>query len=83
MTNTVNNFEKGDVVLYIPTHANGDSFHPDCDKGFVTSKNEQYVFVRYAGVFSWATNPQLLVKMLVVDRLTQSYKNNLNSEQRT
>ena len=34
-------------VKYIPHHANGDENHPDCENGFVTSVNHQFVFVRY------------------------------------
>jgi len=40
---------KGDQVRYVPGHAYGDSHHPDCELGVVTSTNEEYVFVRFDG----------------------------------
>ena len=40
-------YKKGDKVLYIPNHANGDATHPDCMKGVVSSVNEKFVFVKY------------------------------------
>ena len=40
-------FKKGDRVKYIPHHANGDRFHPDCQTGVVRSTNEFFVFVIY------------------------------------
>ena len=40
-----------DRVLYVPSHANGDTSHPDCHIGFVSSvrgvPGEQTVYVRY------------------------------------
>ena len=47
MKNTVNDFNVGQNVTYIPNHANGDSGHEDCEDGKVTSKNNTYVFVKF------------------------------------
>lgn len=42
-------FNVGDEVRYIPTHANGDSSHKDCENGIVTSVNDKktLIFVKY------------------------------------
>ena len=65
----IEHFEPGDRVLYVPNHANGDTAHPDCERGIVSSKNSSFVFVRYyrkdgtlpdGGV---ATSPQDLEKL--------------------
>jgi len=41
-------FIRGTQVIYIPTHANRDLNHPDCEEGFVTAHaSEEAVFVRY------------------------------------
>lgn len=40
-------FKPGDRVAYVPGHANGDSSHPDVERGIVTSTNPYFVFVRY------------------------------------
>jgi hypothetical protein len=41
-------FEKGDKIIYVPTHANGDKNHPDCELGYVTSVNKNgVVFCRF------------------------------------
>ena len=40
-------FEKGQRVMYIPTHAHGDRDHKDCQCGVVSSKNGAYIFVKY------------------------------------
>ena len=40
-------FKKGDKVLYVPTHAQGDTNHPDCERGVVSSFNFTTVFVKY------------------------------------
>ncbi len=48
MPNTINiEFGKGDHVLYIPSHANGDAKHKDCQRGVVSSINNSFVFVKY------------------------------------
>jgi hypothetical protein len=43
---TVNDFEVGQNVKYIPNHAE-DGSHPDCEDGQVASKNDKYVFVKF------------------------------------
>jgi hypothetical protein len=59
---TTANFRPGDQVLYVPNHAHGDTRHPDCESGVVTSTNEVNVFVRYGGgIHSQATSPSDLV----------------------
>ncbi len=40
-------YKHGDLVRYIPNHANGDATHPDCQNGVVSSTNEHFVFVKY------------------------------------
>jgi len=40
-------FKKGDTVIYVPTHADGDRNHPDCEHGFVTSTNETFVLCKF------------------------------------
>jgi len=44
---TTSDFEKGDLVKYIPTHAEGNHKHPDCENGVVSSVNDKFVFVKY------------------------------------
>lgn len=44
---TVNNFMKGDAVIYVPYHAHGDTTHQDCERGLVSSTNDKYVFVKF------------------------------------
>lgn len=66
-------FAKGQRVLYVPAHANGDPNHKDCEKGVVSSTNEQWVFVKYDNLMcimvtgdepytAQATSPDDLVK---------------------
>ena len=40
-------FKKGVDVVYVPSHANGDVEHKDCEYGIVTSTNHKYVFVNF------------------------------------
>ena len=40
-------FKKGMKVRYVPTHANGDTKHKDCENGVVSSVNDKWVFVKY------------------------------------
>lgn len=47
--NSTSAFPVGFAVLYVPYHAHGDTSHKDCELGEVTSRNEQYVFVRFTG----------------------------------
>ena len=39
--------EKGIRVRFIPHHAKGDTNHPDCQNGVISSKNDLWVFVKY------------------------------------
>lgn len=59
LTNTLAYFADkiGDSVTYIPTHAEGDASHEDCQRGFITSVNHKYVFVRFNGCTSQACDP--------------------------
>lgn len=38
---------RGTQIVYVPTHANGDTQHPDAEPGFVTSMNGDVAFCRY------------------------------------
>ena len=40
-------FKHGMRVRYIPTHADGDENHKDCEDGIVSSVNDYCVFVKY------------------------------------
>ena len=40
-------FRKGDRVVYIPGHAEGDRRHEDCEKGVVSSVTNHGAFVKY------------------------------------
>lgn len=65
---TIGDFAPGDRVRYVPSHAMGDTSHPDCENGVVSSKNDKYVFVRYyyrGGLkeSAQATDPQDLIKV--------------------
>lgn len=40
-------FSRGMQIIYVPTHANKNLEHVDCEYGFVTSTNEKFVFCRY------------------------------------
>ena len=37
----------GTQIVYVPTHANGDENHVDCEAGFVTEMKNGYAFCRY------------------------------------
>ena len=39
--------EIGDRVIYVPTHANGDINHKDCEYGIIKSWNSTGIFVNY------------------------------------
>lgn len=67
---TVDDFQKGDGVVYVPTHAHGDKNHKDVEHGLVSSHNDKFVFVKYYpaltrfgwdGCTSQATDPRDLV----------------------
>ncbi len=59
-------FARGDIVRYVPYHAEGDLTHPDCEVGEVTSTNHVYVFVRFTSPhlrhFPQACAPDQLVR---------------------
>lgn len=55
-------FEVGEPVTYVPYHADGNCSHKDCERGFVTSFNDTYVFVRFRGSTSEACKPDQLVR---------------------
>ena len=40
-------FRKGDIVLYIPNHANGKITHKDCEYGIVIDPQEHYSICRF------------------------------------
>ena len=40
-------FKHGMRVLYVPNHADGNVDHQDCERGVVSSVNEDFVFVKY------------------------------------
>jgi hypothetical protein len=40
-------FPAGARVRYIPLHAQGNPYHPDCEDGEVSSCNDKFVFVRF------------------------------------
>lgn len=65
-------FQHGQRVRYIPGHAGGDSSHPDCEDGAVSSANHLYVFVRFDktvaklgwdGTTSQSCEPDDLIKL--------------------
>jgi len=67
------NFNKGDLVRYIPAHAHNDINHKDCEDGVVSSINDKFVFVKYDNSIctmitddepytAQATNPNNLIK---------------------
>ena len=69
----ISDFKKGDKVKYIPTHANGDRKHKDCENGVVSSTNDRFVFVKYDNAMcimttgdepytAQATKPEDLIK---------------------
>jgi hypothetical protein len=49
----INDFKSGMKVRYIPTHANHDEMHPDCQDGIVSTIGTDFVFVRYN---NWSSN---------------------------
>ncbi len=65
-------FKKGYAVRYIPTHAEGEVGHRDCQNGIVKSTNDRFVFVLYDNAMcimttgdepytAQATNPRDLI----------------------
>jgi hypothetical protein len=55
--------DKGSKVTYIPTHAEGNAGHKDCEGGTISSWNDSCVFVNYYGTETkgQATYPEDLV----------------------
>lgn len=51
----------GSPVTYIPTHANGDTNHPDSERGVISSFNDVTIFVRFRSVNGQAVNTKNLV----------------------
>lgn len=45
--NKLEDFKEGLRVRYVPTHAEGNPSHQDCENGIVSSTNSKYVFVKY------------------------------------
>jgi len=39
--------EMGDRVIYVPTHAEGNINHKDCEYGIIKSWNDKFIFVNY------------------------------------
>ena len=37
----------GTQIIYVPSHAEGDTNHPDCEFGFVTSTTTLGAYCRY------------------------------------
>lgn len=51
-----------DSVTYVPSHANGNAGHKDCEQGVIISFNEENVKVLYCkGRTVQATKPEDLV----------------------
>ena len=51
-----------DPVTYIPSHANGNAGHPDCEQGVIIDRTETTVKVLYCkGRTVQSTNPEDLV----------------------
>ena len=44
---TAIDFKPNMRVLYVPMHAYGDKGHPDCERGTVSSTNDENVFVKF------------------------------------
>jgi len=39
--------KRGTQIIYVPSHADGNVTHPDCQAGFVTSLRNDFAFCRY------------------------------------
>ncbi len=62
--NTLADFHSGEVVLYVPIHAHGDTNHPNVERGVVSSIGARLVFVKFDGQFgAKACEPRDLVKV--------------------
>lgn len=40
-------FNRGDQIIYVPSHAAGDEDHHDVEEGFVMRDTEKFVLCRY------------------------------------
>jgi len=60
-------FKKGVRVVYIPIHAHDDFYHPDCERGVVSSINEQFVFVKFDINTRHTNGKPYTVKMMTGD----------------
>lgn len=40
-------YSRGDVVVYVPAHANKNVLHQDCEIGVVTTVNDEFAFCRF------------------------------------
>lgn len=40
-------FHKGQQIIYIPNHADGDKQHPDCERGFVYKGGTEFAWCRF------------------------------------
>lgn len=60
-------FKRGDQIVYIPNHANGDVLHPDCEFGFVmnTPTQKEYCWCRY-----WYKNKPGMLRTTANSELT-------------
>lgn len=43
--------KRGTQIVYVPSHAEGDTKHRDAEQGFVTLAGESYAFCRYWSKF--------------------------------
>lgn len=43
----MHNLNRGDLVRYIPSHANHNPFHSDCEDGVVVKVDQQNAWVKY------------------------------------
>lgn len=51
----------GEKVRYVPIHANGDVNHKDVEAGKISSFNDSYIFVSFAGKDAVACYPWSLI----------------------
>lgn len=64
----INDAKPGMPVLYVPNHANGNSLHPDCDAGKVSSIGAAVVFVKFKAQWLYdgpgqACDPHNLIRL--------------------
>ena len=39
--------KRGDQIVYVPAHADGNVLHPDCEFGFIAYMGIEYAFCRF------------------------------------